>query len=447
MQVTETKSEGLMRAYSATAPASEIEAKVVAKLEEVRPTAQLPGFRKGRVPLSLLKQRFGKSLMGEVMQELVDDTLKSHFEESGHRPARQPDVTVKNQTFDEGDDLDVEFSYEVLPDIPELTISDIKLERLVVDVADDSVDEALKNIAESAKTFDDKEGSAEDGDQVVMDFVGKVDGEAFDGGSAEDFPLVLGSGQFIPGFEEQLVGVSVGDAKNVEVSFPDEYGAEHLAGKPAVFEVTVKGVKAPAPHPIDDSLAEKYGAENLDALKSQISEQIGQEYAGASRNLLKRRLLDHLNETVTFDLPETMVTPEAKSIAHQLWHEDNPDVAPDDHNHGDIEPTDEHMNLARRRVKLGLLLADLGVKNQIEVSEPEVQTAIAAQARRYPGQEKAFIEFVSQNPQMRESIRAPLFEDKVVDFIFELAAVDEKTVSLDELKAELDKLDEEAEAA
>lgn len=446
MQVTETKSEGLKRAYSATAPASEIDQKVTQKLEEVRSTAQLPGFRKGKVPLKLLRQRFGKSLMGEVMQELVDDTLKTHFESSGHRPATQPDVKVTNETFDDGDDLDVEFSYEVMPEIPEIDLAGIALERMVVEVADSSVEEALENIAKNAKTFEAKDGAAEDGDQVVIDFVGKVDGEAFEGGAAEDFPLVLGSNQFIPGFEAQLIGASAGDEKAVEVSFPEDYGAENLAGKPAVFDVTVKSVNAAQPHPIDDELAKKYGAENLDGLRTQISDRIGQEYKGAARGLMKRKLLDHLNDAVSFDLPESMVEPEAKQIAHHLWHEENKDTAPDDHSHEAIEPTDEHKDLANRRVKLGLLLADIGVKNKIEVTDPELQTAIMERAREYPGQEKAFFDFVTQNEQMRESIRAPLFEDKVVDYIFELAAVSDKTVPLETLKQALE-AEEETDAA
>ena len=442
MEVSETHSEGLKRAYSAKAAASEIEAKVVEKLEAVRHSAQLPGFRKGKVPLPLLRQRFGKSLMGEVMQEMVDETLTSHFQSSGHRPAAQPDVKMLNESFDEGDDLSLEFSYEMLPEVPETTLSDIKLERFAVEVADQAVEEALANLAENAKSYEPKEGAAEDGDQVVIDFVGKVDDEPFEGGAAEDFPLVLGSGQFIPGFEDQLIGVGAGDEKAVEVSFPEEYGAEALAGKAAVFDVTVKEVKEPVPSPIDDELAKKYNAENLEAMRGQIRDRIGEEYKNASRTLMKRQLLDHLNETVAFDLPQSMVEPEAKQIAHQLQNENNETAAPDDPSQGDIAPEEEHYTLARRRVKLGLLLADIGVRNQIDVSEQELNTEIARQAQRYPGQEKAFFEFVRGNDQMRQNIRAPLFEDKVVDYIFELAEIDEKTVPLDELKAKLEELDD-----
>ena len=442
MEVSETLSEGLKRAYSAKAPASEIEAKVVEKLEAVRPSAQLPGFRKGKVPLPLLRQRFGKSLMGEVMQEMVDETLSSHFQNSGHRPAAQPDVKMLNESFDEGDDLSLEFSYEMLPQVPETSLSDIKLERLAVEVADEAVEEALSNLAENAKTYEAKDGAAEDGDQVVIDFVGKIDGEPFEGGAAEDFPLVLGSAQFIPGFEDQLVGVAAGEEKAVEVTFPESYGAEALAGKAAVFDVTVKEIKGPVASPIDDELAKKYNAENLESMRSQIRDRIGDEYKTASRTLMKRQLLDHLSETIEFDLPQSMVEPEAKQIAHQLWHENNEDVAPDDHSHGDITPEEDHYALARRRVKLGLLLADIGVRNQIEVSEQELNTEIARQAQRYPGQEKAFFEFVRGNDQMRQNVRAPLFEDKVVDYIFELAEIDEKTVPLDDLKAKLEELDD-----
>jgi trigger factor len=304
------------------------------------------------------------------------------------------------------------------------------------------VDEALKNLAESVQNFDTKKGGkAAEGDQVVIDFVGKLDGEAFEGGSAEDYPLVIGSDSFIPGFEEQLVGVKKDEEKSLDITFPQDYGAEHLAGKDVVFDVTVKEVKKPVPAEIDDELAKKYGAEDLDALKGQIEERLKAEYANASRAVMKRKLLDELDEKVNFDLPPTLVEAEAKQIAHQLWHEENPEV--EGHDHPEIEPDEEHRKLAERRVKLGLLLAELGQKNDIEVTDAEMSQAIMAQARQYPGQERAFFEFVQKNQGAQQQIRAPLFEDKVVDFVFEMVDVEEKEVSKDELKEAVDALEDD----
>ena len=275
----------------------------------------------------------------------------------------------------------------------------------------------------------------------MIDFKGSVDGEEFEGGAAEDYPLVLGSNSFIPGFEEQLVGVKAGDEKNVEVKFPEEYGAEHLAGKDAVFACTVKEVKAPVAAEVDDELAKKYGAEDLDALKGQIRERLESEYGQAARAVMKRQLLDALDDMVKFDLPPTLVETEAKQIAHQLYHEDHPDDH--GHDHGEIEPTDEHNTLAERRVRLGLLLAELGQKAEIQVTDAEMTQAVMQQARQYPGQERQFFEFVQNNPQMRQQLQAPIFEDKVVDYVFELAEVSEKPVSKEELQKAVEELESE----
>jgi trigger factor len=335
----------------------------------------------------------------------------------------------------------MKINYEALPAIPEVDLSALKLEKLVVKAEDEAVEEALKNLAESAQNFETKKGKAADGDQVVIDFVGKVDGEAFEGGSAEDYPLVLGSNSFIPGFEEQLIGTKAGEEKAVEVSFPEEYGAEHLAGKAAVFDCTVKEVKKPVPAEINDELATKYGAEDLAALKAQVVERLEAEYAGAARAVLKRGLLDELDKVVSFDLPPSLVEAEAKQIAHQLWHEDNPDV--EGHDHGEIETTEEHTKLAERRVRLGLLLAELGQKAEVEVTDAEMTQAIMNQARQYPGQERAFFEFVQQNQQMQQQLRAPIFEDKVIDHIVEQASVTEKEVSKEELQKAVEALEDE----
>ncbi|MEY8828034.1 trigger factor [Sedimentitalea sp. XS_ASV28] len=443
MQVTETLKEGLKRGYAITVTAAELDEKVNEKLTEAQPEVEMKGFRKGKVPMPLLKKQFGQRLMGEAMQESIDGAMNKHFEETGDRPAMQPDVKMTNEDWKEGDDVQVEMSYEALPEIPDVDLKSISLEKLVVKADEAAIDEALTNLAETAQDFKArrKGSKAKDGDQVVLDFVGKVDGEAFEGGSAEDYPLVLGSNSFIPGFEEQLVGVKAEEEKDVTVSFPEDYQASHLAGKEAVFTCTIKEVKEPVAAEIDDELAKKFGAEDLAALKSQIGERLEAEYAGAARAVMKRGLLDALDEIVTFDLPPSLVEAEAKQIAHQLWHEENPDVQ--GHDHPEIETTDEHTKLAERRVRLGLLLAELGQKAEVEVSDAEMTQAIMNQARQYPGQERQFFEFVQQNQQMQQQLRAPLFEDKVVDYVFELASITDKEVGKDDLQKAVEAMENE----
>ncbi len=443
MQVTETLNEGLKRGYNIVVTAAELDNKVNEKLTEAQPEVEMKGFRKGKVPMALLKKQFGQRLLGEAMQESIDGAMNKHFEDSGDRPALQPEVKMTNEDWKEGDDVHVEMSYEALPAIPEVDLKSVELDKLIVKADDAAIEEALNNLAETAQDFKArrKGSKAKDGDQVVIDFVGKVDGEEFEGGSAEDYPLVLGSNSFIPGFEEQLVGVKAEEEKEVNVTFPAEYGAEHLAGKDAVFSCTVKEVKEPVAAEVNDELAKKFGAEDLAALKTQISERLEAEYAGASRAVMKRALLDVLDTKVSFDLPPSLVEAEAKQIAHQLWHEENPDV--EGHDHDPIEPTDEHNKLAERRVRLGLLLAELGQKAEVEVTDAEMTQAIMNQARQYPGQERQFFEFVQQNAQMQQQLRAPIFEDKVVDYIVELAKVEDKEVSKDDLQKAVEALEEE----
>ena len=444
MQVTETLNEGLKRAYSIKLTAAELDTKVTEKLHEAQPDVEMKGFRKGKVPLALLKRQFGQRIMGEAMQETIDGAMSKHFEDSGDRPAMQPNVEMKEgEKWKEGDDVEVSLTYEALPTIPEVDFSKIKLQKLVVKSDKAAVDEALDNLASSANDFKDrKKGSkAKEGDQIVIDFVGTVGGEAFDGGSSEDYPLVLGSNSFIPGFETQLVGCKVGEEKKVKVTFPPEYGSENLAGKDAEFACKIKNVKEPVPAKINDELATKFGAEDLKALKVQISERLESEYGGAARAVMKRHLLDALDKKVKFELPPSLVEAEAKQIAHQLYHEENPDVK--DHEHEDIKPSKEHNKLAERRVRLGLLLAELGQKAEVEVSDAEMSQAIMAQSRQYPGQEKEFFEFMQKNEQMQQQLRAPIFEDKVVDHIFEQATVTDKKVGKTELQTAVEALDKD----
>ncbi|GGA11906.1 trigger factor [Neptunicoccus cionae] len=443
MQVTETLNEGLKRGYSITVTAAELEEKVNAKLAEAQPTIEMKGFRKGKVPMALLKKQFGKSVLGEAMQESIDGAMNEHFEASGDKPAMQPDVKMTNEDWEEGSDVEVSLNYECLPEVPETDFSKIKLEKLVAKIEESDVDEALGNLAESAQNFEDrKDGEkAEDGDQVVINFLGKVDGEAFEGGAADDYPLVLGSNSFIPGFEEQLVGAKAGDDIEVNVKFPDEYGAEHLAGKDAVFECKINAVKAPAAAEINDELAQKFGAEDLADLRKQITERLEAEYGNAARMVMKRNLMDELAKAVSFELPPTLVENEAKQIAHQLWHEENPDVQ--GHDHPEIETTDEHQDLAERRVRLGLLLAEVGQKQEITVTDQELQQAAMQQAQQYPGQERQFFEFLQQNEQMQQQMRAPIFEDKVVDYIIEQSDVSEKETTKEGLQKAVEELEAE----
>lgn len=442
MQVTETQNEGLKRGYEITLTATELDDKVTEKLEEARPNVQLKGFRKGKVPMSHMRKMFGKSVLGEALQEAIDGAVNEQIEKAGDRPALRPEVKMKDENWEEGQDVVVTVDYERLPDVPEVAFGDVSIERVTVKVDDKDVEESLANLASSVKTYNDrKKGSkAKADDQVVIDFVGSVDGVEFEGGKGEEYPLVLGSNSFIPGFEDQLIGAKAGDEVDVNVTFPSEYGAENLAGKDALFKVTVQAVKAPEDAKVDDELAKRYGAEDLDALKAQITERLAEEYKDAARAIMKRRLMDALDNVSQFEVPESMVDMEAKQIAHQLWHEDNPDHH--GHDHGEIETTDEHKSLAERRVRLGLLLAEVGTKNEISVEESEMRDAIMKQAQAYGAQAGQFLQYLQQNPQAQEQIRAPLFEDKVVDFIVAQANVSEKEIDKAELEAELEKLDQ-----
>ncbi len=443
MQVKETQNEGLKRGYQMTLPAADLAAMVDQKLKEAQPEVEMKGFRKGKVPMAMLKKQFGPRVLGDAMQDSVDGALRTHLETSGDRPAVQPKIEMQDgENWKEGDDVVVNVSYEVLPAIPEVDLSKLKLERLVVKAEDAAVTEALENLAKNAKSYEDKKkgSKAAKDDQIVIDFKGSVDGELFDGGSAEDYPLVLGSGSFIPGFEDQLTGAKVGDEVEVKVQFPADYGHPALAGKDAVFATTVKAIKKPVDAKLDDELAKRFGAESLDKLKENIAERLEAEYKGASRAVMKRAVLDQLDGQVNFDLPEVLVEAEADQIAHQLYHEEHPEDH--GHNHGAIETTDEHKKLAERRVRLGLLLAEIGQKAEVKVSDQEFTQAVMMQARQYPGQERQFFEFIQQNPQAQQQLRAPIFEDKVIDYIADQAKVADKTVSKEDLEKAVEALDE-----
>ena len=432
----------MKRGYTINVTAAELDATVNAKLTEAQPNIELKGFRKGKVPMAMLKKQHGPALLGEAMQETVDGEMNSHLEKSGDKPAGQPEMKMTNENWKDGDDVEVSVSYECLPIVPEVDFSKIKLSQMVVKAGEADIKEALDNLAETSQDFEDKKAGskAKNGDQVVINFLGKVDGEAFDGGQADDYPLVLGSNSFIPGFEEQLVGSKAGDDVEVNVSFPGDYGAENLAGKDAIFLCKINAVKSAIKAEINDELAKKFGAEDLNDLRNKISERLEEEFKGASRIVMKRDLMDSLEKLVDFELPEGLVSTEAGQIAHQLWHEDNPDV--EGHDHPEIETTDEHTKLAVRRVRLGLLLAEVGNIKEITVSDTEMQQAVIQQAQQYGSNAQQFFEYVQKNPQVQQQIRAPLFEEKVVDHIVSVAKMTDNEVSKEELQKAVEALED-----
>lgn len=445
MQVTETISKGLKRGYTVIISADDIDAKIDAEIKKIQGQIKMPGFRPGKAPLSLLKKLHGKNLMGQVLEETIKTTSEEALTENKIRPAMQPKIEVIS--FNEGSDLEYSIEVEITPefDIPDL--SKLKLERWVVEASDEQVTEAVTKVASQQKNFKKaaKTYKAQNGDAVLMDFLGKVDGEAFDGGTAEGHQLELGSNSFIPGFEVQLIGVKAGDEKNVSVTFPENYQAENLAGKDAVFEVKIHEVQKPADVEINDDMAKKFGLEGLDAMKELVKQQVEKENKGLARTKLKRALLDLLADEVSFDVPESMVEMEFDQIWQQLkmdLHrealEENPEAKPEDIGEPDDDIKAEYQNIAVRRVRLGLLLSEIGQKNEVVVSQEEVTGQISMEARRYPGQEKEVFEFYQKNPQAMAQMRAPLFEEKVVDFILELADVKDKQVTSEELVAAIE---------
>lgn len=444
MQVTVTNTDGLKRELMVQVPAQDLETRLGAKLEEMKNQVRLKGFRPGKVPVSHLRKTFGKQVMTEIIQEAVGESSQKALADEALRPAFQPSIDLEGEIQEvmEGKaDLTFKMSFEVVPTFELADFSKVSIERLVAEVKDADIEEALKRLAENQKNFEPRaEGAAaENGDLLTVDFVGKIDGVAFEGGSAEDANLELGSGRFIPGFEEQLVGAKAGEEKTVNVTFPAEYGAEHLAGKDAVFEVKVKEVKAPAEVTIDDELAKRFGFDELAKLREALAEQIKSDFTRMSRMHLKRAMLDKLDELHDFELPPSMVEQEFEQIWQQFEHElqhQNKTAADLDEPEEDVKA--EYRKIAERRVRLGLLLAEVGEKNSISVTEQELNQALAERARQFPGQERQLYQYYQQNPQAVQELRAPIFEDKVVDYIAELADVKDKTVTRDELFADPD---------
>ena len=437
MQVSETLSEGLKREYTVVVEAADMEAKVTSRLTDLAKQAQMPGFRRGKVPVKLLRRTYGKQLLGEVLEQTVNETTTETIEKNELTPAMQPKIEVVS--FDEGSDLEYTIQLEVMPEFEPMDFAAISLDKVVADVDDSQIDDRVKSIAEQFKEFTEAaEGQeAQNGDTVVIDFKGSIDGEQFDGGEAEEHSLELGSNSFIPGFEDQLIGARKDEKKAVTVNFPAEYQAEHLAGKEAEFAVTVREVKVPLPVTLDDELAEKLGLENLEALKKAVREQSEKDFAVVTRTKLKRELLDALAKNHDFDLPPTLV----ESEFEQIWNQVEEDLKRQDKTIEDLDKQEdeakaEYRDIAVRRVRLGLLLSKVGQENNLTVTQDEVNRAMAEHAQNFPGQEQKLFELYQSNPEMRSQLEAPIMEDKVVDFILEMAQVNESKVSVEELLAE-----------
>ncbi len=450
MQVTEINADGLKHEFKVVVPAAQLETRTSDRLAEIARTVKMPGFRPGKVPMKIVRQKYGASIMGEVLEQAVNDGAGKAITDKGLRPAVQPKVEITS--FTEGADLEFTVAVEVLPEIKPMEFGKIEIEREKAKVPDEEIDETLMRIAERNETSEPVKRAAKSGDIAVIDFVGKQDGVAFPGGSAEDYQLKLGSGTFIPGFEDQLVGKKAGEEVVVTVTFPEAYGNGELAGKPAEFDVKVKEVRAAKPADLDDELAKKVGLDSLDALKAAIREEMGRELDSISRAKAKRGLLDVLAANHDFPVPGAMVDQEFDAIWKQVENERQSGRAdPADAGKSDDELKDEYRSLSERRVRLGLLLAEVGRANEITVTQDDLNKALIEEARRYPGQEHLVFQYYKGNPDALNALRAPIFEDKVVDFILELAKVTDKDVSAADLRKDPDETSEapsgEAQAA
>jgi trigger factor len=443
MNVTETKSEGLSREFRVNIPAGELAARLSAKIQEIQPQVQLKGFRPGKVPTAHIRKMFGKSLMGEIVQNTLEETSQKALDEKSLRPAARPSIQLDSpaeKVINGEADLEFNMQVEVMPEFTPADVSDIAVERMVATATDQEIEEALTRLAEGNKSYEPREdgAAAEKGDAVVIDFVGKIDDVAFDGGSAEGQTLVLGDGRFIPGFEDQLIGAKAGDDVAVKVSFPDNYQVDTLKGKPAVFDVKVKEVKAPKTPEMTDEFAQSLGLPDMAKVREAIKAQLDGELAQASRQQVKRVLLDALDERHAFELPPMMVKAEFDQIWAQLEEEKKNDrLSEEDKAKSDDELKAEYEKIAQRRVRLGLLLAEIGRRDNLEITNEELGAALRMEASRYPGQEKAVIDFYRNNPNALAQLRAPIYEEKVVDLILGKAKVTDKTVTREELMKEI----------
>ncbi|MEQ1942663.1 trigger factor [Mesorhizobium sp. VNQ89] len=454
MQVTETLNSGLKREIKVTVPAGDMEARLVTRLNEIKDKARINGFRPGKVPMQHLRKLYGKSFMAEVVNDILSNQTRRIIADRGEKAAMQPEVTM---TEDEKEaekilagnaDFEFQLVYEIIPAIEIKAMSDIAVTRPVYDVPDSEIEDQVKRVAESTRSYETKSGKAADGDRVTIDYVGKIEGVAFDGGAGTDQPLVLGSKEFIPGFEDQLVGTKAGDEKQITVTFPDAYQAPHLAGKEATFDVTVKEVSGPGPLEINDETAKALGLESLDKLREIVKGQLENQFGSITRQKVKRQLLDQLDTAYQFEAPSKLVEAEFSNI----WNQVNRDLQAAGRTFADEETSEEeareeYTKLAERRVRLGLVLAEIGEKAGVTVADEEVQRALFDTIRRFPAdqQQQAF-EFYRNTPDAITSIRAPLFEEKVIDHLLGQVSVTDKKVSKEELTAE-DEAEETAKPA
>jgi len=440
MDIVETTNEGLKRAYQLTISAKDIDARIDAEVKKVAPQVRMPGFRPGKVPANLVRKMHGEALHADVLNTTLRESVEGLIRDKQLRPAMQPKVDMADG-YEQGKDAELTVEVEVLPEIEAPEIEGLKLEKLNVPVSDEALDEALAKLAEGQKSYKDaaKTKKAGDGDQLIIDFVGRVDGVEFEGGKAENTPLVIGAGQFIPGFEEQLTGVKTGDEKTITVTFPEDYPAENLKGKDAEFDITVQAVKVEQETVIDEDFAKGLGLEGLDQLKGLVRGQIEQETAGLTRTQMKRQLLDTLAADYDFPVPEGMVEAEFEQIWNQLQseaaREEDPEAALKE-----IEAEkDDYKRISERRVRLGLLLSEIGQANKVEISNQEMQMLIQQAAQQYrPEDRERFVEYVRSEPMAQAQLRAPMYEDKVVDFLFDKAEVTEREVTREELEAAIE---------
>lgn len=448
MQIVETTNEGLKRAYTLTISAKDIEARIDSEVKKIAPQVKMPGFRPGKVPANLIRKMHGESLHNDALNETLRESVNGLIKEKALRPALQPRVDMADG-YEQGKDAQLTVEVEVLPDITAPSIDGMTLEKLVVPVTDTELDEALNRFASNQKSWKDaaKTKKAAAGDQLIIDFVGRVDGVEFEGGKAENTPLVLGSGQFIPGFEDQLTGVKTGDTKTISVTFPDDYPAENLKGKAAEFDITVQAVKVEAETKVDEEFAKTLGLDSLDKLKELVKIQLEQETAGLTRTQMKRQLLDTLAAGHDFAVPPTMVEAEFEQIWQQLQaeaaRETDPAAAM-----AEIEAEkDDYKRIAERRVRLGLLLSEIGQANGVDITQQEMSMLIQQAAQQYrPEDRQRFVDYVRNEPMAQAQLRAPLYEDKVVDFLFDKAEVTTREVTREQLEAAIEAEDADTEA-
>ncbi|MFN3669461.1 MAG: trigger factor [Brevundimonas sp.] len=447
MQVVEKSNEGLSRVIAVTIPAAELNEKLAAKLKEVAPQVKLKGFRPGKVPVSHVKKTFGRDLMGEIVNDALNSSSQKALDDAKLRPAAPAEMKLTSdmdKVILGEEDLAYEMALEVMPDFTPTDIKALKLDRPTYEATDADLDEALTELAGQAKSYEDKTGKtvkAAEGDQLTIDFLGKLDGEPFEGGAAEDAQLVIGSNRFIPGFEEQLKGAKVGEEKVLNVTFPEDYNVAHLAGKAVTFDVTVKAIKAEAPAVIDEAFAQRIGIESLDKLKELLRTNLNQQYTGAARFKLKRALLDALDKAHDFPLPPKMVEAEFEGIWQQVQSDKEAGRLPEEDAAKSEEALkEEYQKIAERRVRLGLVLAEIGRANNVQITDQELNNAIMNEARNYPGQERQVLDFYRQNPNAAAQMRAPIYEEKVCDLIFDTATVTDTPISKEDLLKDDDDL-------